>query len=58
MGHHNEQEPNYADHLNLQHLKAENNTNVNISQTDGFLNFTFMIIHQLMVWFIYFVGDA
>lgn len=35
MGHHNEQEANNADNLNLQNLKAENSATVNISQTDG-----------------------
>lgn len=54
MGHHNEQEPNNADNLNLQNLKAENNATVNISQTDGVGSFRLMIIHQLMGFFILF----
>lgn len=54
MGHHNEQEANNADNINLQNLKAENNATVNISQTDGVGSFRFMIIHQLMVLFILF----
>lgn len=58
MGHHNEQEPNNAHHLNLQNLKAENNTTVNISQTDVVLNFRLTKIHQLMVLFIFFIGDV
>lgn len=48
MGHHNEQEPNNADNVNLQNLKAENSATVNISKTDGVGSFRFMIIGQLM----------
>lgn len=47
-------EPNNADHHNLQYLKAENNTTVNISQTNGVLNFRSVIIHQRMGLFILF----